>query len=86
MACLTTRRGYGWDHQRARRAWAERVLSGTVQCRRCGRFIAGWEPWDLGHQDVDRSLPAAPEHRRCNRATASHRVGRRAQTPASRVW
>ena len=35
------------------------------------------EPWDLGHDDLDRSLPRAPEHRRCNRATRAHAAKRR---------
>jgi hypothetical protein len=29
------------------------------------------EPWDLGHDDHDRSITRGPEHRdRCNRAAA----------------
>jgi hypothetical protein len=62
-------RGYGVKHQRQRKDWAALVESGAVSCRRCGRPIPPGSPWDLGHDDVDRSLPAAPEHAACNRAT-----------------
>lgn len=76
--------GYGAEHRRARAAWAPRVASGVVACARCGVVIAPGEPWDLGHDDHDRSKYAGPEHRRCNRATAGRR-----HTPvaaSSRAW
>jgi hypothetical protein len=79
----TTAAGYGAEHRRARAAWAPRVAAGHVVCARCGLLIAPGAPWDLGHDDADRSKYAGPEHRRCNRATA----GRRHQVAAaSRVW
>jgi hypothetical protein len=67
----TTARGYGWTHQLARKRWARLVNAGLVDCARCGYMIDPSEPWDLGHVDGDRSRYAGPEHRRCNRATAS---------------
>ena len=74
-------RGYGWPHEQDRRRWARRVASGMVLCRRCGNpilIVNGVpEPWDLGHNDTNRSLPAMPEHQRCNRRTSAHRVERR---------
>lgn len=82
-ALSTTAAGYGAEHRRARAAWAPRVAAGHVVCARCGLLIAPGDPWDLGHDDADRSKYAGPEHRRCNRATA----GRRHQVAAaSRVW
>lgn len=63
-------RGYDADHTRARRAWVPVVQAGGVRCRRCREPIDPDEPWDLGHPDADCPKPRAPEHRRCNRATA----------------
>jgi hypothetical protein len=76
----TTARGYGAAWQRRRRRFAEIVRAGLAVCWRCGKPIEPLEPWDLGHDDLDRSVVRGPEHRRCNRATA----GRRRK--GSRVW
>jgi hypothetical protein len=64
----TSERGYGGEHQRARRGWAELIAMGTVRCRRCGELISHRDYWDLGHHE-DRSAASEPEHRTCNRAT-----------------
>ena len=71
-------RGYDAAHDAVRRTWVPLVASGTVTCRRApyGRclehdpLIAPGEPWQLGHPDADCPAPRAPEHRRCNLATA----------------
>jgi hypothetical protein len=66
---------YQGSHPGLRRVWDARVASGTVECRRCGELIAPGEPWDLGH--VDGTLAhSGPEHRACNRRTATHRAAR----------
>jgi hypothetical protein len=85
MAGLTTARGYGWRHQRVRAAWRPRVDAGLVDCARCGEPIVPGEPWDLGHDDVDRSRYQGPEHRACNRSAGA---GRRRPTreEALAVW
>jgi hypothetical protein len=52
--------------------WKPRVEAGFVRCARCSRPIVPGEPWDRGHDDKDRPRYSGPEHRACNRATASH--------------
>ena len=69
-------RGYGADHQRARRAWQRRIDAGEpVRCWRCGALVAGTD-WHLGHSDADRSITHGPECAGCNLRAAgvgSHR-------------
>jgi hypothetical protein len=69
----TVERGYGATHKRLRRMWEPRVAAGYVAYARCRRLIVPGEPWDLGHADNDRKQYGGPEHRRCNRSTASRR-------------
>jgi hypothetical protein len=80
----TTARGYGWAHQLARKRWSRLVKAGLVDCARCGLMIDPSEPWDLGHVDGDKSRYAGPEHRACNRATASR--WRPSNDGPGRIW
>ena len=75
----TTADGYGWTHQKLRRAWAKKVATGTIVCARCGRPVDPREAWDLDHDptDPERKRYLGPSHTRCNRATATHAVQRR---------
>ncbi len=68
-------RGYGRDHLLRREAVKRAVLAGKASCWRCGEPILPTEPFDLGHDDHDRTKYRGPEHRRCNRATAGRRNG-----------
>jgi hypothetical protein len=77
----TNARGYGAGHQALRRSWAPVVERGGVVCWRCNVAIAPGTPWDLGHDDNDRTRYRGPEHRACNRATQT--AARRAD-PAGR--
>ncbi len=67
-------RGYDRNHDRLRAQWAPKVATGTVKCWRCGEHITPTEPWDLGHDDTDRTKYRGPEHaNRCNRASAGRK-------------
>jgi hypothetical protein len=67
-------RGYDSNHDRLRKTWAATVRTGTVICWRCGEPISRTEPWDLGHDDTDRTTYRGPEHaNRCNRAAAGRK-------------
>ena len=64
-------RGYGTTHDRLRRALTPIVDAGRATCWRCGLPITPGEPWDLGHDDHDRSITRGPEHAyTCNRSAA----------------
>ena len=69
----------GVGHRQRRRVLAPIVAKGLVDCARCGEPIEPGEPWDLGHDDFDRSRYLGPEHRRCNRAAPN-------QLRVSRDW
>ena len=67
-------RGYDAKHDAERKRWAPIVATGAVKCWRCQVLLEPDEPWDLGHDDHDRSIYRGPECVRCNRATASRRT------------
>lgn len=58
----SSQRGYGADHRRRRAEWAPLVQAGTVDCWRCSQPLDPDQPWDLGHDDHDRTLYRGPEH------------------------
>lgn len=67
-----TRKGWGYDHQRRRKAMVEGLKNGTVPaiCARCRRGSIQGDPWEAGHV-VSVALGGGPEvrpeHRSCNR-------------------
>lgn len=63
----TTQRGYGPAHQALREQWRPYVEAGKVACARCKILIPPNDPWDLGHDDHDRTKHTGPEHLLCNR-------------------
>jgi len=71
--------GYGAAHKKLRASWAPKVQAGGVACRPCHLTIAPDVPgertgWHMGHNDDDRTLPALPEHARCNSAGSRLRL------------
>jgi hypothetical protein len=71
--------GYGVDHYARRRVLAPIVASGLVDCARCGEPIEPGTPWDLGHDDYDRTRYSGPEHAACNRGAPN-------RLRTSRAW
>jgi hypothetical protein len=69
----SAQRGYGTAHQALRKQIAAVVDAGGAVCWRCGRPIVPGSPWDLGHDDHDRSVYRGPEHRVCNRGARKSR-------------
>ena len=80
----TSDRGYGTAHQKLRARWKPQVEAGNVNCARCHQPIRPGTPWDLGHDDHNRSRYSGPEHRTCNRGEPSRRRTR--PQPHSRRW
>ena len=66
-------RGYDAQHDAERARWVPLVATGMVRCWRCRDHIAADQPFDLGHDDEDRSVYRGPEHVSCNRATSTRR-------------
>lgn len=69
----TSQRGYGYWHRKERAKWVPVVQAGRAYCWRCGYWLNPTQPWDLGHDDNDRSIYRGPECVPCNRATAGRR-------------
>lgn len=63
-------RGYDRDYDSERNKIASTVAAGRATCWRCGQPITTGTPWDLGHDDHDRTTIHGPEHATCNRSAA----------------
>src|SRR3954453_9917742 len=73
----TTIRGYGREHQLLRARLAPFVATRTVICWRCGKLVASHHAWDLGHDDMDRTIIRGPEHAGCKRSAGARSPKRR---------
>lgn len=89
----TTARGYDGRHKKLRNHYAIIVAAGQATCWRCQQPIRANEPWDLGHDDNDRSQYRGPEHaNRCNRAAAGRKAAanraatKRGDADTTRNW
>jgi hypothetical protein len=85
----TSERGYGAKHRRLRADWQSRIDAGErVVCWRCDEagephLILPGEPFDLGHDDLDRTKWRGPECPSGNRATAGRKLDAELN---SQVW
>lgn len=70
----TAERGYGRAHKLQRERWRPLVEAGDASCWRCGNPIDPTQPWDLGHDDNDRTKYKGPEHPLCNRRTSGRKT------------
>lgn len=85
-ALSTTARGYGRAHQAERKRWAVLVDRNGVICWRCKLPIAPGTPFDLGHDDHDRTKHKGPEHRACNRAAGARKGNRSRGRKRGATW
>jgi hypothetical protein len=83
---LTNQRDYGAAHQKLRKQWRPIVEAGGVACATCRRPIIPGSPWDLGHDERDRSRYIGPQHASCNRAVAKPLYPPRTQTERGYGW
>lgn len=68
----TTERGYGYPHQRAKRAVTPTVDAGKAWCAEpiCElptRWIQPGTPWDMAHDRANPGHYLGPAHQHCNR-------------------
>lgn len=89
-AKTTAERGYGQEHRKRREALVPVVARGRTRCSRCQGLIRPGEPWDLGHDDHDRTRYTGPEHVGCNRGAGGRSSARHRKSsgppPRSRDW
>ena len=71
----TAARGYGAAHVKRRAEAKKQVDAGQANCWRCGRWLPPGEPFDLGHDDDDRTVYRGPECVPCNRSTSGRKPG-----------
>lgn len=71
----TAARGYGGAHAKKRAEAKKLVDAGLANCWRCGTWLPPGQPFDLGHDDHDRSIYRGPECVPCNRATSGRKPG-----------
>jgi hypothetical protein len=82
----TTQRGYGPEHRKLRAETQRTVDNGEATCWRCGHPITPEQPWDLGHNDNDRTRYAGPEHQHCNRSAGATQGNTKPPTPPTRPY
>ncbi len=71
--------GYGSDHRRLRRMWAQRIRNNWMPpCSRCGYPVLPGQAWDLDHTD-DRTGYLGPAHAHCNRSAGAYKKIRQHQ-------
>lgn len=67
---------YCGHHQQMRALWVAAVATGQAECWRCHDPLAPGQPFDVGHDDHDRTIYRGPECLPCNRSTSTRRKHR----------
>jgi hypothetical protein len=84
MAGSTSARGYGWNHQKERARYQQRMDAGEVfVCSKCRRHVNP-RAWDLAHLPGDKTQYLGPQHIPCNRNTTAEK--RTSRMPSLRRW
>lgn len=82
----TAQRGYGNAHKKRREQYKTLVAAGKAICWRCDEPIDPNGPWDLGHDDHDRTQYRGPEHVTCNRGAPNRGTTTERAVDTSRPW
>lgn len=83
----TTADGYGAKHQKLRADYVKRMAQGeSFACWRCGGWINPSMPWDLEHDEQDRSLYLGPGHRGRECPRGGNRATYRRRRTQPRRW
>lgn len=82
----TAARGYGAKHQAERARVKIIVDAGNAHCWRCGGWINPTQPWDLGHDDHNRTVYRGPEHRGRECPAGGNRGNMKRRAISPRRW
>lgn len=81
----TSARGYGWQHQKARKAAMASFVVGQP-CARCGDPLMSRRNLELDHEDDDRTRYKGLAHEWCNRRAGGQKSQRMAAERPLSGW
>lgn len=79
---------YGWKHQKARKAAADKVSAEGYVCGRCHQYRPPGTPFELDHDDTDPNRYRGPACPGCNASAGGQKARRndRLKRIRSRNW